>query len=57
MCVNLSSKDLNPSPYPPHPTSIYTLGATNTCTFGVIITPKVYSEHKIKMQLKINFNS
>ena len=57
MCVKLFPGDLNPDPYPPHPTSIYTLGATNTCTFKVIITPKVYSEHIIKMQLKINFNS
>ena len=36
MCVKLSLKDLNPVPYPPHPTSIYTCGVT--------IAPKVYSD-------------
>ena len=28
MCVKLPSRDLNPDPYPPHPTSIYTYGVT-----------------------------
>ena len=28
MCVKLSSGDLNPRPYPPHPTSTYTCGVT-----------------------------
>ena len=28
MCVKLSPKDLNPNPYPPHPTSTYTCGVT-----------------------------
>ena len=30
MCVKLSPGDLNPGPYPSHPTSIYTCGVTNT---------------------------
>ena len=28
--MKLSLGDLNPSPYPPHPTSIYTCGVTTT---------------------------
>ena len=28
MCVKLFPGDLNPDPYPPHPTSIYTCGVT-----------------------------
>ena len=28
MCVMLSPRDLNPDPYPPHPTSTYTCGVT-----------------------------
>ena len=34
--VKLSFKDLNPDPYPPHPTSTYTCRVT--------IVPKVYSD-------------
>ena len=33
MCVKLPPGDLNPDPYSPHPTSIY--------TYGVTITPRV----------------
>ena len=28
MCVKFPSRDLNPDPCPPHPTSIYTCGVT-----------------------------
>ena len=28
MCVKLIPRDLNPGPYPPHPTSTYTCGVT-----------------------------
>ena len=28
MCVKLHPKDLNPDPYPQHPTSTYTYGVT-----------------------------
>ena len=28
MCVKLPPGDLNPDPYPPHPTSAYIYGAT-----------------------------
>jgi len=28
MCIKLPPGDLNPGPYPPHPTSIYTCGVT-----------------------------
>ena len=28
MCVKLPLGNLNPGPYPPHPTSIYTYGVT-----------------------------
>ena len=28
MCVKLLLGDLNPNPYPPHPTSTYTCGVT-----------------------------
>ena len=30
MCVKLHPEDLNPGPYHPHPTSIYTCGVTTT---------------------------
>ena len=38
MCVKLLPGDLNPIPYPSHPTCIYTCGVT--------ITPKVHSGTK-----------
>ena len=28
MCVKLPPRDLNPDPYPPYPSSIYTYGVT-----------------------------
>ena len=35
MCVKLYSRDLNPGPYPPHPTSTYTCGvATASTVYG-----------------------
>ena len=39
MCVKLPPRDLNPDPYPPHPTSTYTCGVTiapSVCGDGVI---------------------
>ena len=33
MCVKLPLEDLNPNPYPPHPTSTY--------TYGVTVAPRV----------------
>ena len=42
MCVKLPLGDLNPSPYPPHPTSIY------TC--GVITAPRVRDDAKISFK-------
>ena len=41
MCVKLPSRDLNPDPYPPHPTNIY------TCK--VITAPKVGSDYSEEM--------
>ena len=38
MCVKLPSGDLNPDPCPPHSISTY--------TYGVTITPNVYSGEK-----------
>ena len=34
MCVKLPPGDLNPGPYPPHPTSTYTSGMTTTPRVG-----------------------
>ena len=36
MCVKLPPGDLNPNPYPPHPTNIY--------TYGVITAQRVRSD-------------
>ena len=41
MCVKLPSRDLNPDPYPPHPTNIY--------TYKVITAPKVCSDYSEEM--------
>ena len=40
MCVKLSPRNLNSSPWPPHPINIYTCGVT--------IAPKVCGGKKIK---------
>ena len=45
MCVKLSPKDLNPGPYPPHSTYVYTCGVT--------ITPRVCDE---VLNKKLNWN-
>ena len=39
MCVKLPSRDLNPSPCPPHPTSTYTCKVT--------ITPRVCNDNMV----------
>ena len=39
ICVKFSPRDLNPGPYPPHP--------TNTYTCGVTIVPRVCNGVKL----------
>ena len=39
MCVKLPPRDLNPGPYPPHPTSIYICEVTTAL--------RVHGENKI----------
>ena len=53
ICVKLPPKDLNPDPYPPHPTSIYICGVTTASrvSSGSINTTSLLLKMKNKIKL------
>ena len=59
MCVKLPSEELNPSSYPPHPTSTYTYGVTIALmvrggipTINIFLNKQTFYMHVTIMKIK-----